>query len=158
MKYAVRQATGLDISQIIALCVELAKFEGRFIHKESSREEISTRVTNEILHDKSCAYFVAEDGSKIIGVLKVAHKESGMAKISEAFVLDKYRRMGVMHALFEHAVEWAVSRGLKSIYLTVVNGNDLAYNYWKSMGFEFDSYVGDTLIKMHKDIDNKYAG
>ena len=157
MKYTVRQATALDIDQIISLCIKLAEFEGKLIRKVPSRSEITARVLDEVLHDSSCAYFVAEDGPKIIGIVKVAHKESGAAKISEAYVLEEYRNKGIMHALFERAVGWAVSRGLKFIYLTVVVGNDYAFNFWKKMGFEFESYATEKLIKMSRTLNADYA-
>ncbi len=158
VKYSIRQATGLDVDQIVGLCVKLAEFEGKFMQKKSSNEEISNRVANEILNDKFCAYFIAEEGTKVVGVIKIAHMESGLGKVSEAFVLDQYRKNGIMEALFEESLKWALPRGIKSLYLTVVTGNDLAYNYWKKRGFECDSYVSDTLIKMFKDVGGMVAG
>ncbi|MCX8200224.1 MAG: GNAT family N-acetyltransferase, partial [Candidatus Micrarchaeota archaeon] len=134
------------------------EYEGQFSGKEPSKVEIRERVARDFLDKGVCAYFVAECDGKIIGAIKIAKKESGSGKISEAYVLDDYRGKGVMTALFNEAVKWAELHGIHNIYLTVVNGNSLAFAFWKKRGFCFESYVGDLLIKMSCGLGKELAG
>ncbi len=154
MTFCVRIASQPDISHVSDLCIKLAVYEARLVNQHVDEEEIRKRVSQEILFDIHSAYFVAEMNGRIVGVVKVCEKENWLARISEAYVEVAHRNKGIMTALFKKALEWARSRGMKGLYLTVVKGNYEAYNFWKSIGFEFERYVGEHLIKMSKAIDS----
>ena len=158
MGYVVRRAVERDIPQVAELCVQLAEHESRIIGKPIDTDEVYNRVSHEILHSNDCAYFVAEaDNGCIVSVLKVADKGGGEFRLSEAFTKPSWRRRGAMTALFNAALSWAVERGANTVFLTIVRGNDAALNFWKGLGFEFDRFAGDDLLRMKRRADRVTA-
>ncbi|MEM3364137.1 MAG: GNAT family N-acetyltransferase [Candidatus Micrarchaeia archaeon] len=158
MKFSIRQATSLDIEEVITLCIKLAEFESQFTHNKPSPDQIRERVAYDFLERGRCAYFVAESDGNIIGIIKVARKENGHGKVSEAYVEERYRGNGIMTELFKEALKWSQSHGITSLYLTVVNGNKHAFAFWRKCGFSFESYIGDLLIKMSMSVSQQVAG
>ncbi|MGB9635048.1 MAG: GNAT family N-acetyltransferase [Candidatus Micrarchaeia archaeon] len=153
MVIRIRIGTPNDIKGILELCVQLAEYECALINKVPNREEISERVEKDLVYGKDNAYFVAEDGSNIIAVIKVSDRGNGIARISEAYTKPEYRNSGIMTTLFNRAMSWAAERGLNKVYLTIVKKNAVAHKFWKSLGFWDEEYIGDNIIKMYRDIE-----
>lgn len=81
--------------------------------------------------------YVWEEDGKPVGltnVLRVGATDCWM--IANVSVLPEYRRRGIARKLVEASMEYARSRGAKSIVLDVIAGNVPAYTLYEKLGFE----------------------
>lgn len=69
-----------------------------------------------------------------MGVIKI-EKFFNEAKLSEAYVEKEFREKGIRTLLFDECIKWAKERNVYEFYLTIVEGNELALNYWMGRGF-----------------------
>jgi len=83
---------------------------------------------------------IAVDGDKVLGSAKMGPNRPGRgAHVSTAsFMVDPAaQEMGVGRALGRYAVEWARSRGYRSMqFNAVVETHTAAVHLWQSLGFE----------------------
>ncbi|MEM0438320.1 MAG: GNAT family N-acetyltransferase [Candidatus Micrarchaeia archaeon] len=154
----IRRAARADIPAVARLCVNLAVLEGKMLGREPNRYEVRARTQREILFDDTCAYFVAEADGKIAGVIKVADKGNGLGKISESYVLTRFRRKGIMTLLFAAALKWARARRVRRLYLTVVASNGKAVHFWKNLGFIPERATESGMLRMSRPISMVIAG
>lgn len=153
MNIQIRKGTAGDIKEILNLCIKLAEYEGSLIGKVPNSEEIAKRVEKDLVDDNQCAYFVAEHDGNIVAIIKINDRGNGIGRISEAYTKPEYRNNGIMTALFNRTIEWAIEHNLRIVYLTIVRKNDNAYRFWRSLGFGNDEYISETVIKMYRDIE-----
>lgn len=153
MLISIRRASDFDKEQIVQLCIKLAEYESSMINRSPDKENIRARVTHDLIYNTDCAYFVAVLEHDIIGTLKISENSKGIAKVSQSYVVEKYRCMGIMTSLFSKALEWARERGINRIYLTVVSKNTRALDFWSRFGFRVDRTKGRNLIQMSMDVE-----
>ena len=55
--------------------------------------------------------------------------------VASVYVLPDARRHGVLHALFEAAMQWSVARGLDELRLHAAADNPSANGAWQALGF-----------------------
>ena len=60
--------------------------------------------------------------------------------ISDMYVKEKYRSLGIASKLYEEATKWFRRKGIKHLSLIVLKGNDLAHSIYEKWGF-FDNFV-----------------
>lgn len=151
MKRYIRKAEKKDIEEMVKLLFELTSQEREILDMEPPQmNEVSSRVTLDFIYKKDLEYFICDFEGEIIGVIKI-EKFMNEAKISEAFVKKEYRNKGVMTLLFDKCIEWAKSNEVEEFYLTIVEGNMLAYNFWMGLGF-YETELRNKLITMRKKV------
>jgi len=148
-----RRAEKKDIEKIIELLFKLTSYEREIISLEPPQmNEVSSRVNLDFVYKTDLEYFVCEIENEIVGVIRI-EKFLNEGKISEAYVEKKWRKKGIMNKLFEMCVEWAKINGVTEFYLTVVEGNELAYNFWVNLGF-FKSELRSKIITLRRKVNN----
>ncbi len=152
MRISIRAASKRDMNDILRLCLKLAHYEGKLIGREPDENSIRARVVHDLLHNDGCAYYLAFVEEEIAGILKVSAKDGNRAKISQTYVVGAHRCKGIMTALFAKALEWAKSRNIASLYLTVVCKNTYALSFWEKFGFRVDCAKGKNLLIMRRDV------
>ncbi len=86
-------------------------------------------------------FFYTEHDRKIIGTMLAIIDENFMGILNLA-VDQKHKRKGVATSLIKNAVNWAVSLGVRFIYLQVEKKNTPAVELYKKLGFkEWYSYL-----------------
>jgi ribosomal protein S18 acetylase RimI-like enzyme len=94
---------------------------------------------------------VAESDSKIVGFLvgefvaplsyrKVQH----LAELSEIFVLEEFRGLGIGAMLIKEFLTWCKEKGAERIRVEVSAGNESAIKLYKKLGF----YAFDIILEM----------
>lgn len=151
MKKSIRKAEKKDIDQIVKLLFELTSLEREMLGFEPPLiNEVSSRVTLDFIYKKGIEYFICDYEDEIIGVIRI-EKFINEAKISEAFVKNEYRNKGIMTLLFDNCIEWAKNNEVEELYLTIVQGNNLAYNFWLGLGF-YETELKNKLLTMRKKV------
>ncbi|CDT01647.1 Protease synthase and sporulation negative regulatory protein PAI 1 [Sphingobacterium sp. PM2-P1-29] len=106
------------------------------------------KLADELAHNHSEFYF-ALDGQEAIGYLKLNTgdaqtevQEIESLEIERIYVLQNYHGKKVGQILYEKAIEVAMTRKSKYVWLGVWEENPRAINFYKKNGFEeFDKHV-----------------
>jgi GNAT superfamily N-acetyltransferase len=98
--------------------------------------------------EKEGVTFLARDASgKVIGFLNgLLRKDQGVflepfAFVSNAFVEEDVRSLGVGTALLLRFEAWATADGAQDIRLNVNAANDLGLSFWRKNGFQTFEYI-----------------
>ncbi len=152
MDMKIRKAEEKDIEKIIELLFKLTSYERKMIGiKPPDIKEVSSRVNLDFIYKKDLDYYICEIKNEIVGVIKI-EQFYNEAKLSEAFVEEKYRKKGIMTLLFDKCIEWMKKRKINEIYLTIVTGNEVGYNYWSNLGF-YKTELRSKLITMRRKVN-----
>lgn len=86
--------------------------------------------------DRSTCY-LAWDGDRACGIVAgfIDQADSTTAHLVSMWVAPEYRRCGVGQSLVESILEWARSRGVNTLVLTVTSNNDTAARFYERLGF-----------------------
>lgn len=91
-----------------------------------------------MLFEPNKMIFVAETENKLVGFLAVIGGDVKRNRRSANVVLgvlEDYQGQGIATKLFNKAFEWAKEVGISRLGLTVMKGNDKAFNLYRKMGF-----------------------
>ena len=99
-------------------------------------------LTKQQLEADRQVMFVADDGERIVGVLRCIDtrghrllRPARYAMISTVYVEPGVRRKGVLRSLMDAAIAWSRERGLKEMRLQNAADNALAVAAWEALGF-----------------------
>ena len=142
----VRRATYRDLDAIVALRIALLREYGDHPVYGNLRSDAEVRARPLFaaqLESSAEAIFLAEDNDVAIGVLRCVESAASpllnperYCYVSSAYVHPDWRRHGVLHDLFEHAVRWARERGLTQMRLHNVGTREDSASTWDALGFE----------------------
>ncbi len=135
----IREANIGDIDTIKRFITKLAEYESRLTNCLEPDYESIEKIDNELENPK-ITYLVAEANGKIVGILKLKQIRRDTGKIAEAYVLTRWRRKGVMSALYNRIEEIARDKDLSKLILTVTKNNERAHKFWKKKGFKKVAY------------------
>lgn len=163
-----------DISCIRDLCNELMAFQKSkaHIHPEwFDNMSFETRMVPSVKSAKANFIIVAKDGEEIIGYAysNICPKRTysgGFATLdpvdffdfdsvetedvgclSQFYIKDGYRNMGVGSALFDQSMKWLKSfEAIKDLFIFVSNGNDNALKFYQSKGFKVSHEILEGFI------------
>ena len=92
--------------------------------------------------------FIAVDDNEIVGYIYVkiittsdSSDISTEASISGIYVKENYRRQGIGTKLINEAKKWCINKGVTYLKLNVLEGNRIALNLYKKLGFNDFSRV-----------------
>lgn len=66
--------------------------------------------------------------------------------LSQFFIRDEYRNMGVGSRLFQKSMEWLGSQGVKDLFIFVSSGNSEALKFYLNKGFQVSHEILDGFI------------
>ena len=111
----IRKAMSGDLPDVYRLICEL---ENELLNYKNF-----TTIFNQHLDDPDCVYWVAEDGSKIIGFIslhiqQLLHHCGRVGEVQEFYIDNGYRGKGVGTALMNEAKKYAEAKEVKSFEVT----------------------------------------
>jgi ribosomal protein S18 acetylase RimI-like enzyme len=138
MAHTVRQATILDLEQLVPLFDGYRQFYGRASDLRAAREFLLARFKN----DESTV-FIAHEGVGAIGFTQLypSFSSISLARIfilNDLFVYEQARRKGVASALMSAAVMFATASGADRLSLSTAITNDAAQALYQSAGWKRD--------------------
>lgn len=146
MKLRIRKAKTDDTRVLAELWHEMARFHARqgsyWRIKPNCKKGYMTYM-QEVVGARDKAVFIAEGDGRPIGFVMVqlssrarifVEREHGL--VVDLAVTKAVRRSGIGQRLFERAVRWCKSHGVKTLEVRVAASNPLATAFWRKMGFE----------------------
>ncbi len=155
------------------LCNELMAFQKSkaFIHPEFFDDMcFETRLLPSLKSAKSNFIIAAMDGEQVVGYAysNIASKRiytndfatlkckaffdfnsvqgENVGCLSQFFIKDSYRGMGIGSALFERSMDWLKAQNEKDLFIFVSNGNVQAMKFYLDKGFRFSHEIMDGFI------------
>lgn len=135
MEFTIREAKEGDMTSVLTLINELAKFE---------KEENAVEVTvNDLINDgfkgeRLFHCFVAENDSNIVGMALLYPRYSTwkglVIHLEDLIITEKMRGSGLGTALLNEVVKYGSNLGVKRISWEVIDWNDPAINFYESKG------------------------
>lgn len=143
---SVRAADISDLETVVALRLALLRehrenplFER--LHPDAERR--ARQVYRTHLDAPDQVVLLAHMDGEAVGILRCVHAVNsplllpdGYAYLSSAYVIPRFRRLGILKALFEEGVRWCRSRGLSECRLYVSLHDEAARTAWNALGFE----------------------
>ena len=142
----IRPATLADLADVIALRLALLReyrdnrIYGRL--RPDARERAERLFAKQISSPQEVIFLAFQD-DRAVGILRCLHSTASpllypaeYGYISSVFVAPESRRSGVLHRLYEAAVQWCRKRGLTEVRLHNAADNAAASAAWDALGFE----------------------
>lgn len=130
--------------------------ETEFLDREAGEDYISPkayeRIIEEDLKNEAALFLIAEAEGKIIGFTRCIRSKLNRFKHKAEFgicILREYWGLGIGTKLLESALNWADTKGIEKITLTVVQTNKKAIGLYKKHGFTEEGLLKKDRI--HKD-------
>lgn len=112
-----------------------------------------------VLTEKNTAFFVAEDDNKLIGLIGATGGTLKRNQHSAHLFLgvhEAYQGQGIATKLFHQIFEWAKSRGISRLELTVIKDNIKAFSLYRKMGFVLEGEKVNSLMINGKPVNEYY--
>lgn len=152
----IREVRISDAGELLALMksVELSNLMLFGPGERKTSEEAFQNHLSKIQEDPHSQIFVAENQGELIGYMFVLGNSTSRNRHSAYMVIgikDSERGSGVGTRLFNKADEWAESKQIHRLELTVLAHNERALSLYKKMGFEIEGTKRHSLL-----IDGEY--
>jgi len=142
----VRPATTNDLAAVVDLRLALLREHASnpvYGRLRADAAERAREVFGAQLRLDEQITFLAERGTRIVGILRCADTPGSpllhparYGYISSVYVVPRYRRHGVLRALFAAAETWCTQRGLDEMRLHNAPENPLSSAAWTALGFD----------------------
>ncbi|QOR68845.1 GNAT family N-acetyltransferase [Cytobacillus suaedae] len=149
----IREIRYEDAECFVAL-IKQVEAESEFMLMEPGERKLTTEQQQNRIEqmnkDGHSAIFVAEqEDGKLVGYLFAIGGSARKTKHTAYLVigiLRDYRGMGIGTKLFQNAEEWAKSRNISRLELTVVTENKPGIGLYQKMGFEIEGTKRNSLM------------
>lgn len=156
----VRYADNSDIQTISEMLKELCDYHVALLPDifVTAEDMFGVSYVEKLLLDINRAVIIAEvDGVRAgFAVFNVENRPKALnalpskaIKITDIFVSDKYRKMGVGRALIDHIERLSDSLEVDSVKLNCWYANQGAYDFYRSLGYDVESVI------LTKTVNNK---
>jgi ribosomal protein S18 acetylase RimI-like enzyme len=140
---SIRQATSLDVAQMVLLLQQLFIIEQDFIPDPEKQR----RGLELLLESPQAHLFLAEQAGRIVGMLTVqiliSTAEGGPVGLVEDVVVHQaHRGQGVGLAMLEHLRQWSVCKGLSRLQLLADRNNVRALDFYQRNGWTLTGLLG----------------
>lgn len=121
--------------------------------------EAQQKTISKLNQDESINFLVAEDDGVLTGFIAALRGKQKRKRHSAYLVLGvdaDYRGKGIASKLFDHVFEWAENTGVTRLELTVIKGNEPAFNLYRKMGFVIEGEKVHSLMVAGKPVNEYY--
>lgn len=127
-----------------------------YLEKEFSLERLNSDMANE-----NITYYFILNELKPVGFIKIKdHISSSIVntvELEKIYILPKYKGMGIGKLALKDIMKKTQERGIKELFLYVIDTNTKAISFYEKLGFKFHSkttldlpYFKEELKGMHK--------
>ena len=146
MKLKIRKSQPGDARVLAELWHEMARFharQGSYWRIKPKCKKGYVTYMQEVAKAKDKAVFIAEGDGRPVGFIMVqlssrarifVEREHGL--VVDLAVTKAVRRSGIGQKLFERAVRWFKTQGVKTLEVRASTSNPLATAFWRKMGFD----------------------
>lgn len=157
------------------LCNELMAFQKSkaYIHPELfDGMNFETRIVPSVQSAKANYFIIAKDEEEIVGYVysNISTKETysnafatffdlesikneDVGCLSQFYIKEGYRNMGIGSVLFNKSMEWLNSfPSINDLFIFVSNGNDNALDFYQGKGFKISHQILDGFITVLRNI------
>ncbi len=144
--YEIRKAEAKDVDAIVEMVRRLkmlnGEFDRHFSVRENFRDEVRNYLKESIQNKDGFIIQVAEENSKIIGLLKIDlhrriyYNPEIEARITEFYIMPEYRRKGLGSDLMNSSMEILKAKNVKILTTEFPTLNLIAMNFAKGKGFK----------------------
>ncbi|HOW60255.1 MAG TPA: GNAT family N-acetyltransferase [Candidatus Moranbacteria bacterium] len=142
----IRKANKKDIEKLVEMNARLfdyhAKLDKYYRLGKETKKDYKKHLKN-VISTRKYRILIAEENEKPVGFLagridkpRSYAKPKKIGMISSAFILPKYRRMGIGKLMFEDFLKWCQDKKIKNIELSVDYRNQIGGSAWKKFGFK----------------------
>lgn len=156
MVIKIRKAKKEDIENIVELNKQLDDFHTKFdkYYKDSSEAAKNFKKDlASIIQKRNVKILVIEDNNKMVGYFNAKIEKpkpffvpEKIGKISDAFIEEKYRKLGLGKKVLDELIEWFKKNKIKHVELSVDVRNEIGIKAWRKFGFK------DFMKKMRLDL------
>jgi GNAT superfamily N-acetyltransferase len=149
----IRTAKIKDLSELVAMCFELEKYEGKidsYYKVGKNYKKHFFDFFKKSLYSKNMISLVAETEGKLIGFgcaqinYRPAYNIGKVGFISKLYVNKDFRRQGVAGKILKVICQWCKRNKVYNIELNVLVNNGVACKAWDKHGFK------DLLLRKRK--------
>lgn len=134
----IRKAVRGDETAILGLIKELAEYE----REPDAVINTAEKLAVDLFNDKICDCFVYVHDNNIIGIalyyISYSTWKGRCLYLEDLYVQPQYRRLGAGKLLFEELLKEAHRLGVKRMDWQVLEWNEPAINFYKSIGATLD--------------------
>jgi len=134
----IRKAVRGDETAILGLIKELAEYE----REPDAVINTAEKLAVDLFNDKICDCFVSVHDNNIIGIalyyISYSTWKGRCLYLEDLYVQPQYRRLGAGKLLFEELLKEAHRLGVKRMDWQVLEWNEPAINFYKSIGATLD--------------------
>ncbi len=146
MNLSIRKAIDNDIEAIVFLNSQLADYHRKIDDYYKTGKQVSKAFKNylqQIINSKNHLILIAQNDNLAIGYFigeispaKPFLTPEKTGRISDAFVVEKYRGRGLGEKLFDKMLQWFDKHNVAYIELSVDVRNQVGIRAWQKYGFE----------------------
>ena len=140
------KATKKDLPDLLNLWRQLIGYHKPlnpdFCQFNKNSKNIMRKFFIKNIQNKNSLVIIAKDNNHSIGYLMAITEklppitiEEKIARITDGFIMQQYRRKGIMKKMVKQAKSFYRKRKIKHIYLRTLSKNMKGVNSWKRIGF-----------------------
>ncbi len=146
--FLIREAEAADREQIGLLWLYQMRFhqrrDSRFSIPQDGCQQYEKRVA-ELIRSRDGKVLVAQDvaSSEVVAYIMGEIKDrpsigidGAFGFVSDLYVMEEWRRVGLGRSLFVELRKWFVSRGVSAVELYVSERNPAAVEFWQELGLQ----------------------
>lgn len=151
-----------DSENFLKMCKSLDNETSFMMYEPKEREttlEDQTTYIKNLLDEDYSLLLVCEVNGKIVGYISATREKLNRIRHSAYIVigiLQEYTGQGIGTRLFQKMENWAISKHIKRLELTVMCHNTAAIRLYKKMGFQIEGTKNHSMIIDHMFIDEYY--
>lgn len=130
----IRRFEGRDSEPIKKLIDEI--MNGEFQEEQAAFSPEDLEALNDSYGELGEAFFVAEEGSRVVGTVGVKREDDRVALIRRIFVAPKYRRKKIGLRLLNRAIEFCEGVGYRELIFKTTSTMADAIELVKGRGFQ----------------------
>lgn len=154
----IRSANDKDVDLILSLILELAEHEGLTDQVTATPQVlVETLFGPASISEAQLVYYKGEVVGYFISSLKIeTYTGKNEIYLQDIYVRPNYRRKGIGRAIMAYMARFAVEKGATWVEWVVVDSNNDALKFYKSLGAETIAYLN--ILRIEGSSLGKLAG
>lgn len=151
----IRQAVAEDKEILISLYNDFITAMSQYDSDDTNMDSEILSWIDKALTEETSTILVSENHEEIIRFARIQHKQRledndviHYVKLSDLYVVPKFRRKGIAGNLIKSSINWAEKRNVNEIVLNVYEENKSAHNLYEKFYFKDDCKISYGRLRM----------